>query len=80
MISLTRLNGIPFWLNPDQIVTVEATPDTVLALKSGEKWVVQESPDLVCERVLRYRQQVALGPLNLGGLPLSIAVSKADET
>ena len=71
MISLTRLNGIAFWLNPDQIVTVEATPDTVLALKSGEKWVVQESPSTVCERVLQYRQQVALGPLNLSGLSLS---------
>ncbi|MEB3205969.1 MAG: flagellar FlbD family protein [Vampirovibrionales bacterium] len=71
MISLTRLNGVTFWLNPDQIVTVEATPDTVLALKSGEKWVVQESPAVVCERILHYRQQVAVGPLNCVDLPLS---------
>jgi flagellar protein FlbD len=51
-------------VNAELIETVEATPDTVVALTSGKKFVVLESPDQVTERVMRYRQLAAapLGP------------------
>ena len=54
MITLHRLGHTtaePFHLNPDLIVTVEATPDTVITLTTGAKVVVAESP----ERVVRVR-------------------------
>jgi flagellar protein FlbD len=60
MIGLTRLNGRPIVVNAELIETVEATPDTVVALTSGKKFVVLESPDQVIERVLHYRQKAGL--------------------
>ncbi|MDQ1520123.1 MAG: flagellar protein FlbD [Actinomycetota bacterium] len=42
MITVTRLNGGAFALNPDLIERVEATPDTVITLVDGAKYVVRE--------------------------------------
>ena len=36
MIQLTRLNHVPFYLNPDLIEHMETTPDTVLTLTTGQ--------------------------------------------
>jgi flagellar protein FlbD len=49
VIVLHRLghDAEPFHLNPDMILTVEATPDTVVTLASGSKIVVLEDPDRV---------------------------------
>lgn len=51
MITVTRLNGPSFALNPDLIERVEATPDTVITLVDGTKYVVRESVDEVIARV-----------------------------
>jgi flagellar protein FlbD len=56
MITVTRFNGGPFALNPDLIERVEATPDTVITLVDGAKYVVRESVD---EIVLRVREAKA---------------------
>ena len=40
MITVTRLNGPAFALNPDLIERVEATPDTVIHLVGGNDYVV----------------------------------------
>jgi flagellar protein FlbD len=60
MITLRRLghSDEPFQLNPDMIVTVESTPDTVLALATGVKVVVVETPEEVAEAVRTYRAEV----------------------
>ncbi len=60
MITLRRLghSDEPFQLNPDMIVTVESTPDTVLALATGAKVVVAETPEEVAEAVRNYRAEV----------------------
>ena len=60
MITLRRLghSDEPFQLNPDMIVTVESTPDTVLALATGVKVVVVETPEEVAEEVRTYRAEV----------------------
>ena len=48
MIMLTRLNGPEFALNPDLIERAEATPDTVITLVDGTRYVVAESlPELI---------------------------------
>ena len=58
MIMLSRLNGLPFALNPDLLERAEATPDTVLTLCDGSKLVVAESvEELVC-RVRDYRASI----------------------
>ncbi|NIR03643.1 MAG: flagellar protein FlbD, partial [Gemmatimonadales bacterium] len=45
--------------NADLIKFIEATPDTLISLTSGEKIMVREPVELVAERVLKYRHQIA---------------------
>lgn len=59
MIYLTRLNRVPIIVNSDLIEHIEVTPDTVVVLTSGEKYLVLEPPDEVIERVIQFRRAVA---------------------
>jgi len=63
MIRLTRLNHLPFLLNSDLIEHVEFTPDTVISLTSGQKFVVLESPEDVVSRVIDFRRAICDAPL-----------------
>jgi flagellar protein FlbD len=58
MIKLTRLNGIPLYLNSDLIEHIDATPDTVVTLTSGPKFLVSETAEDVCEKVLAFRRSI----------------------
>ena len=60
MIRLHRLGhpDEPFHLNPDLVLTVEATPDTVIALTTGTKLVVAEAPEVVVEQIRAWRGSV----------------------
>jgi uncharacterized protein YlzI (FlbEa/FlbD family) len=60
MITLNRLGhgSEQFQLNPDMIVTVESTPDTVIALATGAKVVVAQTPDEVAGAVHAHRAAV----------------------
>ena len=51
MITLTRLSGTVFALNSDLIERVDATPDTVITLVDGKKYVVVDDlEDVVVRR------------------------------
>ena len=65
MIKLTRLNGVPFYLNSDLIEHIDATPDTVVTLTSGPKYLVAETAEEVCEKVVAFRKAILVGD----GLP-----------
>jgi uncharacterized protein YlzI (FlbEa/FlbD family) len=60
MITLRRLghSDESFQLNPDMIVTIESTPDTVITLATGAKVVVGESPEEVTGALREYRVEV----------------------
>ncbi len=60
MINLNRLghSDEPFQLNPDMIVMVESTPDTVITLATGTKVVVAETPEQVSDSVRAYRAEI----------------------
>jgi uncharacterized protein YlzI (FlbEa/FlbD family) len=60
MITLNRLghSDEPFHLNPDMIVTIESTPDTVITLATGTKVVVAQTPEEVAAEVHAYRAAV----------------------
>ncbi len=57
MIRLHRLGGSEheFDLNPDLVLTVEASPDTTVTLTTGSKLVVAESPDSVTAAIREWR-------------------------
>ena len=63
MIELTRLGSHrePLWINPDLICTMEAHPDTVIALTTGSKVMVVEDVATVVERVRAWRISIAEG-------------------
>jgi flagellar protein FlbD len=58
MITLTRLSGTTFALNSDLIERVDATPDTVITLVDGKKYVVVDSLEEVVAAVRRHRGEV----------------------
>jgi flagellar protein FlbD len=49
------LSGSVFALNSDLIERVDATPDTVITLVDGKKYVARESLDAVVAAILSYR-------------------------
>jgi len=57
MIYVTRLNGKAFVLNCDLIETMEETPDTVITLTGGNKYVVSERMDVLIPRITNYHQR-----------------------
>jgi len=61
MIRLTRLNHVPMMLNADLIEHLEVTPDTVITLTTGQKFMVLESADEVRERVVEFRRAIFKG-------------------
>jgi len=60
MIRLHRLGHAPqpFHLNPDLVLTVEATPDTVVTLTTGSRLLVMETPEEVTDAVRAWRASV----------------------
>jgi flagellar protein FlbD len=67
VIHLTRLNGQGFVLNPDLVLKAESTPDTVVTLVDGTKFVVIEPLDVLSDRVVQYRAQVVATARELPG-------------
>ena len=58
MIEVTRLNGTPYFLNSDLIVTIEATPDTIITLNNGEKLMVREKVQDIIANVVDFKRKL----------------------
>ena len=58
VIRVTRLNGPEFALNPDLIERADSTPDTVVTLTDGTKYVIAEPLDALLRLVRDYRASV----------------------
>jgi len=58
MITLTRFSGSVFLLNADLIERVDSTPDTVVTLMDGKKYVVCETMTEVLDAVVAYRAEI----------------------
>jgi flagellar protein FlbD len=55
VILVTRLNGSVFALNPDLIERADCTPDTVITLVDGTKYIIAESVPEFIDSVRHYR-------------------------
>lgn len=60
MIHVTRLNHTPIVLNAELIEHIETTPDTVISLTTGQKFMVLESSDEIIRRVLSFRRAIMM--------------------
>ena len=58
MIQLTRLNGSRFLLNSDLIERVDQTPDTVITLVDGTRYLVSEDLDTVLDAIRCHRAAI----------------------
>jgi flagellar protein FlbD len=58
MIKVSRLNNEEYLLNPHLIEVIEATPDTVITLTTGKRFVVKEKIDEVVKRIFEYRRMI----------------------
>ena len=58
MIEVTRLNGVKILINPDQIESVEETPDTVVTLMNGKKFIIKERRQEVKNLVKSFKREI----------------------
>jgi flagellar protein FlbD len=81
VILVTRLNGAVFALNPDLIERADCTPDTVITLVDGTKYVISESVPEFIDSVRHYRASLIAQASRLEAEPAAPQqdVSTTDE-
>ncbi|HBE80504.1 MAG TPA: flagellar protein FlbD [Firmicutes bacterium] len=58
MITVHRLNGEEFLINPHLIEIIEAAPDTTISLVTGRKLIVKTPvPDIIAQ-IIEYRRLI----------------------
>lgn len=58
MILVTRLNNKSFYINPEFIRTIEATPDTVITFQDETKVIIKEPAREIIKRFIVYQRLV----------------------
>ncbi|MBI4801260.1 MAG: flagellar FlbD family protein [Elusimicrobia bacterium] len=61
MIKLQKLNGVDVIVNADLIESIEAAPDTVINLATGNRFLVKNSVDDVVAKVVEYKKKIHSG-------------------
>jgi flagellar protein FlbD len=52
------MNGVEFVINAELIEFIESTPDTVITLTTGKKFVLKDSLDELFDKVVAYRKAI----------------------
>jgi uncharacterized protein YlzI (FlbEa/FlbD family) len=85
VIRLRRLGSKAeaFFLNPDLIVSIEATPDTIVTLTTHTKVLVADSPEDIVNAVREWRSSVIATALphvkRRSDVPLSVVRAATGE-
>ena len=79
VILVTRINGAVFALNPDLVERADCTPDTVVTLVDGTKYVIAESVPEFIDSVRHYRASLIAQASRLEAEPLAIAQSSDED-
>ena len=61
MIKLTGLNDREFVINADHIEKLTETPQSMITLTNGNKYVVKESNDEIIRKVIEYKRKIYRG-------------------
>jgi flagellar protein FlbD len=62
VIQLTKLNNELIFINPDMILYIEQTPDTLVTLLNKEKIMVKEDPNTIAKKYINYKRTIRLLP------------------
>ncbi len=57
MILLTKIDGEKIVINADEIETVEVGHNSVISLRSGRKYIVKESYELITQLVIDFKKK-----------------------
>lgn len=57
MIQLTRINGTELLVNEQFIEIAEQTPDTVITMQNGHRYLVRESVEEIIGKSTRYSRE-----------------------
>ncbi|MBB63943.1 MAG: flagellar protein FlbD [Waddliaceae bacterium] len=74
MIRLTKFTGEEFFLNPDTVKSIEDVGDTVLTLVTGERLLIQESPEKFRKMFIAYKKELYMSALVSPDVPNMMAV------
>jgi flagellar protein FlbD len=80
VILLTRLNGPVFALNPDLIERADCTPDTVITLVDGTKYIVSEPLTEIVRLIRHFRASVVAEAQHLESHPALFRGETPDGT
>jgi flagellar protein FlbD len=59
MIAVTRLDKHLMYLNPDHIISIEETPDTVITLFNGNRYIVVDPAHAIINRIVAFRAKIS---------------------
>lgn len=59
MIAVTRLDKQLMYLNPDHIICIEETPDTVITLFNGNRYIVIDRASTIIGRIVAFRAKIS---------------------
>ena len=62
MVKLHRLKGGTIVINLEVIATLEATPDTLVTLLNGDKYLVRDRVDDIIQQAIDYRHSILQTP------------------
>jgi len=58
MIRVTTLDRSEIFINPDLIEIITETPDTVITLSNGRRYLVREPARVVVARIIGFRGKI----------------------
>ncbi len=61
MIEVRKLNDQAIIVNAELIEFIESTPDTLLTLTTGKKFVIKDTVDEIISKVIQYRRSIYEG-------------------
>lgn len=59
MVAVTRLDKKLMYLNPDHIICIEETPDTVITLFNGNRYIVVDRIGVIISRIVAFRARIS---------------------
>lgn len=74
MILVKKINQQEIIVNPDLIETIEFSPHAVMSLTTGEKVIVDETPEEIIRKVIEFRRAI-----NQRGMELRVVSRNGSE-
>ncbi len=65
MILLTKIDGQHIVINAEEIESIEIGINSIICLKSGKKYIVQETHEQITEMVIDYKRKCNQTPLQI---------------